>query len=445
MSGSAARPSLWRDRRFVRFWIAQTVPLAGSAVAELLLPMAAVFALHASPLEVGVLGLLSYVPYLVLTLPSGVWADRRRRKPTMIGSDLVRCLASAWVPVMALLGDLSLWQLYAAAFVIGGATVTGTVAGQAFLPSALPRDRLVEANAKLAVGETATDLGGPALGGMLATLITAPVALVVSAFSFGVSVLMLSTLRVREVIIGEHGTNPLKEIAEGLRFTFTDFFLRRFAFWAAAYNIGQAMTEAVLFIYLTRQLGFSAGAIGVLKSVGYVGGMGGALIVGRASGRFGLGRAMVLAGMVAAGSYLLLPLPSSGGILALALVAVAFLFDEGGSAVSMVLVQSVRLGRASTEEFGRVSASSRFVTMGVIPVGYLVGGALGNTVGPRMTLLIGAAVICISIPCLAAPRIFGMKELPQRVTSAAKTVADALLSLTTVRRGCHDQNPDGSF
>lgn len=445
MSGSAARPSLWRDQHFVRFWIAQTIPLAGSAVAELLLPLVAVFALRASPLEVGVLGVLRYLPYLVLTLPSGVWADRRRRKPIMIGSDLVRCLASAWIPVMALLGGLSLWQLYAAALVIGGATVTGTVAGQAFLPSALPRDRLVEANAKLAVGETATDLGGPTLGGVLATLITAPVALAVSALSFGVSALMLSTLRVREVVTSEHGMNSLKEIVEGLRFTFTDFFLRRFAFWAAAYNVGQAITEAVLFIYLTRQLGFSAGAIGVLKSIGYVGGMGGALIVSRASGRFGIGRAMVLAGVVAAGSYLLFPVPSSGGILALALVAVAFLLDEGGSAVSMVLVQSVRLGRASTEELGRVSASSRFVTMGVIPVGYLVGGILGNMAGPRMTLLIGAAVICISIPCLAAPRIFGMKELPEQVVSAAAPVADASLSLTTIRRGCHDQNPSGSF
>jgi predicted MFS family arabinose efflux permease len=419
--------SLWFDHRFRRLWAAQTLPWLELAVTSLALPLVAITALDASPLEVGILGAMRYLPQLLLSLPLGIAVDRRRRRPVMLSAELVRFATLATVPLAALFGVLTMAQLCLAAFVLGTASLVSTLAGQAVVQTVLPHDALVDGSAKLAQGETAADVAGPALGGFIVSAVAAPFALVVSAVSSALTAVALCTLRIDEPITIEK-VGARHELGQGWHAIAADEHLRRFTVWAALYNGGQSVVQAVLLIYLTGQLHLEAGLIGALQSVGCVGGLVGALAVGRVSGRIGIGPAIILFGGIAAGSYLLLPVPAVGGAVAVALVALAFVLDEGGSAVSTVLVSSARLSIIPPQMIGRVGACNRVIAMGVIPLGYVVGGWLGDVIGTRATLVTGALVLGSSIIALASPRLVAQRDLPRANAVITRTEPATVLA-----------------
>jgi MFS family permease len=132
-------------------WLAQTVSQVGTQVTLLALPLVAILVLGASPLEVGVLGAVEFLPFLLFTLPAGVWVDRLPRRRILIAADLGRAGILAMVPVLYLLGWLAMWQLYVVAFPAGTLTVFLDIGYQAFLLELVSRDRLAEGNSRLEV------------------------------------------------------------------------------------------------------------------------------------------------------------------------------------------------------------------------------------------------------------------------------------------------------
>ena len=174
---AAAGPSLWRHADFLKLWSAQTISAFGARISREGLPLAAVLTLQAGPGALGVLAALSRGSGLIVGLLAGGTVDRSRRRTIMIASDLIRAALLAAVPVVALMHHLTIWVVYAAALLVGAASVLFDIADQAFLPSLVDKSQLMEANGKLAATDGMAELGGPAIAGGLVQLLGAPFAL----------------------------------------------------------------------------------------------------------------------------------------------------------------------------------------------------------------------------------------------------------------------------
>ena len=176
--------SVIRNADFVRLWTAQTISQFGTQVSLLAIPLVAVSLLNASPFEVALLGTVEFVPFILFSLPAGAWVDRLRRRPILIAGDIGRAAVLASVPIAYALGVLSMAQLYVVGFVAGTLTVLFDVAYQSYLPSIVDRAQLVDGNGKLEASRTIAQSAGPALGGGLIGLVTAPLAILVDGVSF---------------------------------------------------------------------------------------------------------------------------------------------------------------------------------------------------------------------------------------------------------------------
>ena len=194
-TGDGRKGGLWRHPDFRKLWAGETVSLFGSEVTELALPLVAVLALDAGAGQMGLLAAARFAPFLLVTLPAGVWVDRRRRRPVLIGANLGRCLLVALVPLLAGLGLLRIQHLYGIAFAVGVLTVLFDVAYQSYLPSLVDRGQLVEGNSKLQASASVARVGGPGLGGLLVQLAGAPRALLLDAATFAVSAATLLAIR----------------------------------------------------------------------------------------------------------------------------------------------------------------------------------------------------------------------------------------------------------
>ncbi len=156
---------LARHRDFRNLWAAETVSQLGSQVSQIALPLVAIIVLNASAFEVALLGVIEFAPFILISLPAGVWVDRLRRKPILVAADVGRALLLASIPVAHWLGVLTIWQLYVVGFAVGFLTVFFDVSYQSYLPSLVPREQLIEGNSKLEISRSAAQLAGPRAGG----------------------------------------------------------------------------------------------------------------------------------------------------------------------------------------------------------------------------------------------------------------------------------------
>jgi MFS family permease len=384
------------DRAFRTFWFGQTVSLFGSQVTFLALPLAAILVLHASPLEMGLLGAVEFAPFLLLTLVAGAWIDRIRRRPVLLAANLLRAGLIGLVPVAAVTGQLSMPILAAIAFAAGCCAVCFEVAMLAYVPSLVGRERLTSANARLFGSASAAEVVGPGLAGLLVSIVGAPLALLADAASYLVSALSLASIRRPEPEPAVAPRRNLRaEITEGLRAVFGHPILRAFAFEAATFNVFVNALNAAFLLYLTRELGFAPALVGTVLAVGAVGSLAGSVLAGRLAARLGLGRTILGAMIVACSVYLVIPFlggptPFAAGVLG-AVLAVA----GAGISVTVIHVMTIRQTVTPDRLLARMNASYRTLGYGLMPVGALLGGILGETLGLRVALLVGA----IGIAC----------------------------------------------
>jgi MFS family permease len=176
--------SLFRHFDFLKLWSAETFSVFGVQFSGLAIPWIAALTLKASPFEMGILGALSTVPFLVFGLFVGVWADRSRRRPIMIMSDIGRALALATIPISALLFGPDMILLYAVSFTVGTLTVFDDVSSYAYLPSLIDSDQLVEANSRIETSRASAQVAGPSLAGILIQIVTAPITVIVDVVGY---------------------------------------------------------------------------------------------------------------------------------------------------------------------------------------------------------------------------------------------------------------------
>jgi len=405
---------LWRHPDFLKLWAGETISLLGSQVTLLAMPLTAALALNATPLQMGMLGTVQYIPWLLVGLLAGAWVDRLRRRPVMVGADLGRTVLLGCIPLAALAGVLRMEYLYVVGFLVGIMNVFFDVAYAAFLPTLLPRDRLVEGNSKLQVSASLAEIGGPGLAGALVQLVTAPVAMAVDALSFLVSALSLAWIGTSEPqpTPGGDARSLLAEMRDGLRLVFSNPILRAFALASVTTNFFVDVHLAVFVLYATRELGISPLILGSMYAVGSVGGLLGSLLAERLVKWLGLGRVVVGAQMLVTLAVLAIPLSGRQAWIAVPLIVGAEALWGFAAVVYVVNTVSLRQVITPNQFQGRVAASLRFVTWGVAPLGFLLGGVLGEMIGLQATLLVAVAGPLLSVAWLVLSPVPGLREPP---------------------------------
>ena len=420
---------LWRHPDFLRLWAGQTVSVFGSQITVLALPLTAVFWLDASPGQLGVLNALQTLPFLAIGLFVGAWADRRRRRPILVGADLGRALLLGSVPLAAALDRLTLVHLYAVGLLAGVLTVCFDVAYQSYLPSLVARRQLVEGNSRLEVSNATARVAGPGLAGVLVQLITAPGAIALDALSFVASALFLGSIGGdEEPPTAERARRSIwREIGEGIDQVIHHPLLRPLALSTATSNLCNGMIGAVFIFFLARDLALAPSVIGLTYAAGSVGGVLSALLVARVARRTGVGPAIVAGKAVMGASAALIPLAGGPLPLAVTLLIVSRFFGSGGTVVSNVNQVSLRQAITPPQLLGRVNATMRFIDWGALPLGALLGGLLGETLGIRPTLALGAAGMALGVLWVLFSPILALREppAPEDESTVCRPVAGA--------------------
>jgi MFS family permease len=400
------------NRDFRLYWTGQTTSRFGSSITTVALPLAAITVLQASTFQVAMLAAAVWLPWLLVGLPAGVLVDRSRsRRNIMIVCDLVAAALFVSVPVAAWLGVLTFAQLLVVALLTGLVSVFFETAGQVYLAGLLPAADLVRGNARLIGADSAAKVAGPGVGGLIAQVFGAVTGLLANALTFLVSAVCMLAVRHREsadpVVVREPAGVG---IADGLRFVARDPFLRVMTVFGAACNLAMNGYHAILVLFLVRENGADPGLVGLLMAGVSAGGIAGAALAGPVARRFGTARAMIALHLCTAPFVLLVPLARPGA--GLALMVVGGVVVTTGIVADNVVKGTFRQSYVPRHLLGRVTNSMQLLNYGAIPVGALLGGALGTALGLRPTMWIMAGLIVASNGLLLIGPIKRLRDLP---------------------------------
>jgi MFS family permease len=392
------RSPLWRDRAFVRLFAANAISQLGTQFSVLALPLTALFVLHEGALEVALLRAFQVLPFVVFSLPAGVWIDRLRRRPLMIVADAGRALALASIPVAFWLGRLSLTQLYVVVAIHGTLSVVFDVSYLSFLPGLVTRERLGDANAKLLGAQAVAQSAGPSIAGVVVGAVGAAVAVLGDAVSFGVSAVFVTAIRGRENRPEPVTTRKRDELLEGLRYVFTQPYLRTLTIWTSLWNLFTSGFGAIVIVYYVRDLHWSATEIGIVSALGTSGLVLGAFVNQRLVRRYGIGPMIAFSGIAFSWTLIAVPLVPRAHA-APVLAAIGFVGTTFGFFAN---VNQLTLRQAITPHrlLGRMNSVVRFMYWGTIPLGSLIAGLAAGPLGLRATLVaagIGATTCCVPI------------------------------------------------
>jgi MFS family permease len=392
-----------RDPLFVLYWAGQSVSLLGTQFTVLALPMTAALTLHASALDMGVLGAMQFAPALLFGAVIGVWLDRQRRRPAIVLGQMLSMTALATVPVAAYLHLLTLQQLYLVAFTCGVASALFTVAQNAFLPALVGREHLVEANAKFMTTRTIAQMVGPGIAGLAIQVMTAPLVIAFDAVSFLVGALSAAVIRSTEPAAGAGGSrrDVISEAREGLAYLWSEPLVRAIMLTLMAANLGSFVSSAAYVLLFVGRLGVSPAQIGFVYAVGSLSSLAGAQLARSMSRRGGLGATLALSCLLYGAGQLITTaaaFTSRGPVLPLLLVGRVV---SGLSIMAFnVNQQAVRQAVIPDRLLGRAQAGLLMVVWGAQVLGSLAGGAIGQQTGLRWALVAGALLCLLSVPAV---------------------------------------------
>jgi MFS family permease len=407
-------PSLWRHRDFLLLWSGQSVSELGSAVSIVAFPLVAVVLLHASTFQVGLLSAAGTVPFLLIALPAGLVVDRIAKRRLMIACDIGRMLIMGSVPVAAAFRALTLGQLFAVALLTGILTVFFDVAYQSYVPGLIGRAELPDGNGKLGATQSFAQVAGPGLGGALYGFLKAG-AVTADAVSYAVSSAAMLAIRAREP---RRTSRPAAQLAPSLRtellaglvFIFRQPILRKIAACTATANLFGSMVSALGVLFMIRVLHVRPQFTGLLLAAGSLGGVAGGIASGALTRLIGSARIIWVSILGFGVVGLLVPLAEPGWRLALIPIG---LFGSTANVVLYNIAQlSYRQLICPPEMLGRLNAAIRWIVWGTLPLGGVIGGALGSTLGIRATLWIGMTGTWLAGLWVLASPLRTMRDIP---------------------------------
>jgi Na+/melibiose symporter-like transporter len=395
------RSALWRNPAFVRVWTAATISIFGSLVSGIALPWAAILVLGAGPLELAAIGIVELAAGLLVGLVAGAWIDRLRRRPVLIWADLGRAALLVSIPVAFMLSVLSLGQLLVVAFLASVLTTFFDSADNAYLPTIVERDQLVEANAALAATGSAAEFTAFGVAGFLVQLLSAPLAILIDAASFLISAALLGSISRPEAPPPPRADRRpvVAEIRDGLRLVVRDPALRAFAVARMAMAATYGVFGGLWLLFVTRDLGLGPAVIGLIAGVGGVASLAGAAVVARSTRRWGVGPVAAAAlALTAIGNFFIPLAPAGAPLVAAACLIAAQLVGDSSATVHEVVEASVRQGLVPDRALGRVASTFRVADVLVQLVAMSLGALLAELTSVRTAVTIapfGAVVAAI--------------------------------------------------
>jgi MFS family permease len=405
---------LWRQSNFLKLWSAETVSQFGTQISQLALPLAAIDVIHASAFEVAALTTAEFLPFLLVSLPAGVWVDRLPRRPILIAGDLARAALLASIPIAYFFDALTIWQLYGVGFLAGIATVFFDIAYQSYLPALVERHQIIDGNAKLEISRSAAQTGGPGVAGLLIGLLKAPPAILIDAVSYFASALFIFGIRKPETSLKERAPRRKMrvELREGLSYVLRHPYLKNIAACTALFNFFGTLGYAVLLVFARRELHLGPAAIGLAFTIGSLGAMLAAFTANPIANRLGVGRTIILASVIGGPTLLIVPFAPHGQA-ALAVIVPALLVGTFTNVVYNIAQVSLRQAITPERIQGRMNSVMRFIVWGTIPLGSLTGGTLASQIGLKETLIISGAGCCLPfLPVLFSP-VRSVREMPE--------------------------------
>ena len=404
-------PLLRFNRSFRDFWTGQTISLFGDEITLLALPLLAILELDAGPAQVGLLSAAALAPNLFFSIHLGAWADRRHhRRGLMVVADLGRAALLLTIPVAALLGVLTLAQLYIVAFAAGSLSVLFAVAYNVVFVSLVERDEYVAASSLLNGSRAVAITSGSALGGALVQVLTAPFALLADSFSYLASAFFVGRAEAEEAPPDhEHEQGQL---SAGARYISRTPLIRASLLAAATLNLFNLAFYGMFVLYATENLNVSPGALGMVMAIGGIGSLVGILITSRLSRRIGLGRALVFGFVLTPAPLLLVPAAAGVPHLAVPLLGVAEFFNGVGLMVLDVGLGALYAAAVPDPLRARVSGAFLLVNYGVRPIGALGGGLLATVIGLQTTMWVTAIGALLGVLWLLPSPMTQLRDLP---------------------------------
>ncbi|MBX7266337.1 MFS transporter [Micromonospora sp. Llam7] len=396
--------SLNRHRDFNKLWLGQGISAFGTEITTLALPLTAILILDASATQIGIMSALRELAFLGPLLLFGVLVDRMRRRPLMIGTDLARAFVIGLVPVLAFLDSLTMTVMYLVAFAIGCLSVVFDLAYRSYLPSIVSRAQLMAGNSRLQATDSLSQIAGPGLAGLLVQALRAPFALVVDAISFVASAIALMLVKTPEPPvkqptedIGRGWRGVFSDIGHGLRTTVRHPVVRALAGNSATFNFFSVLMLTLFVLYATREFNISPAVLGLIFAAFGVGGLLGAITMGRLLKVLGYGWLLIVAYLLAVVPIMAIPLVNGTTTTAAILFGVIHFVVGYGIVSSNIAEMTMRQMVIPQHILGRVNASFRFLIGGLVPISALVAGLLGDAIGLRPTLFITAVGIPLSL------------------------------------------------
>jgi MFS family permease len=406
---------LWRQGDFRNLWLGLTASLFGAKITAIALPLIAALTLHSSPFELGLLVAADYLPYVLIGMVVGVRLDRRAKRPMLIVSDLFRSALLAIIPVTWMMGLLTVPLLLAISLLIGCCTVTSDIGSSSFLPSLVSRSDLIEANSKLELSNSASNIAGNSMGGGLIQAVSAPIALLVNCATYLTSAFFTALIKKREEQPAPAvRTGVRAEMVEGARAVFRHPTIRRIVLATLVFNLFTFLNEPIFLLFITRQLALAPMYIGLIFAASGVGALFGALIAERVSRQFGLGPALVGSLVIAGVAAALVPTATLvPHRLAPVLIIIMHLIDATMVIIYNVNQRSLRAALTPDQLQGRMNASIRMTVMGVAPLGAFLGGVLGGLIGVLWTLIVGALGILAAGTVVLCSHVRRLERVPE--------------------------------
>lgn len=402
-AGAGPARSLWRNTDFTKLWAGETLSQIGSQVTLLVLPIIAIVHLDAGPEQLGWLKAAQTAPVLVVALLVGVWLDNHRHRPLLVLANLGRALLLGLIPLLFLVGGLSLPAVLVISALIGTLTVCFDIGYVSYVPALVDRDQLVRANARLESTYSISEIGGPGLGGLLIGLFAAPFVLLVDAATYLLAALGIAAIKRPEPAPPKPAGRSLwRDAREGLGIVLRNGHLRALAGQSAAFNCFEQAVLTLYLLYGIEVLGLSVGLLGALLAAGSAGALVGALTAARLGRRTGSGAATVIAMVVSSVALFAIPAATGTPPVTMAILLAGLVLHGAGLAVFNIHALTIRAEVVPPHQLSRITASYRLIIDGTAPLGGLLGGYLGVLFGLRDAMWICAT--CLTISCLLFAR-----------------------------------------
>jgi MFS family permease len=412
---------LRRQPDVYKLWWGQTISQFGSGITGSALPLTAVLTLGASPAQMGLLIAAEAVPLAIFGLFAGVWVDRLRRRPLMIGADVGRAVLLLSIPVAALMGRLQIGQLFLVAALMGILTVLFDVAYQSFLPGLVTGEQLLTANSRLAASVAMAEVVTPGLTGVLVQLVSAPLTLLLDSLSFLCSAGSVATIRRELPAVRRAEKGALfREIGEGLTAVARHPLLRALAGYRVTGRFFGNGIGALYTLYGLHDLALGPVLLGLTVGIGGMSNLVGTFLVGPLTRRYGVPRCMLTAAAVGSFTAFLVPLAHGPLAIGFGTLALCQAFDVI-QPIYEVNALSLRQSITPPHVLGRVNAAMQVLEDGVGPLGAVVAGVLAGQIGVRPTLFLAALgaspsilwLVCSPLPALrATPSVRDSDSVP---------------------------------